>query len=259
MTKLIVGLAGNPNVGKTTVFNRLTGMRQHVGNWPGKTVSNASGICNYMNKNFLLIDLPGTYSLMSNSEEEEIARNFICLNKPNVTIVVLDATCLERNLNLLYQIMEITPNVIACVNLLDEAEKSDIRIIRPLMREGKLLTELLKRAQRERYIDISIEPLYVSRFAVFTGNFEKCSEEDIVYLVGTNNITLRRVFEILNIDELSEKYMEYLDMLTIDLRNITLGEQSVLDNVKELERIVKTIEVDLKVEYGYGSNWFNTK
>ena len=86
------------------------------------------GTYKYNNKKFLLIDIPGTYSIMSNSEEEEIARNFICLNKPNVTIVVLDATCLERNLNLLYQIMEITPNVIACVNLLDEAEKKGIQI-----------------------------------------------------------------------------------------------------------------------------------
>ena len=81
------------------------------------------GMCEFNSKNFLLVDIPGTYSIMSNSEEEEIARNFICFGNPNATVVILDATCLERNLNLLYQIMEITPNVIACVNLLDEAEK----------------------------------------------------------------------------------------------------------------------------------------
>lgn len=103
-------------------------MHQHTGNWPGKTVSNASGICNYLNKNFLLIDIPGTYSLMSNSQEEEIARDYICFGKPDVTVVVLDATCLERNLNLVFQTMEITKNIIVCVNLLDEAKKKNIEI-----------------------------------------------------------------------------------------------------------------------------------
>ena len=123
-----VAFAGNPNVGKSTIFNSLTGMHQHTGNWPGKTVSNASGICTYMNKKFLLIDLPGTYSLMSNSQEEEIARDYICFGKPNVTVVIVDATCLERNLNLVFQTMEITKNVIVCVNLLDEAKKKNIDI-----------------------------------------------------------------------------------------------------------------------------------
>lgn len=123
-----VAFAGNPNVGKSTIFNSLTGMRQHTGNWPGKTVSNASGTFNHMNKSFLLIDLPGTYSLISNSQEEEVARDYICFGKPNVTVVVVDSTCLERNLNLVFQIMEITQNIIVCVNLLDEAKKKNIDI-----------------------------------------------------------------------------------------------------------------------------------
>jgi len=123
-----IAIAGNPNVGKSTIFNSLTGMHQHTGNWPGKTVANAMGICKFDSKKFLFVDIPGTYSIMSNSEEEEIARDFICFGKPNATVVILDATCLERNLNLLYQIMEITPNVVACVNLLDEAEKKGIHI-----------------------------------------------------------------------------------------------------------------------------------
>lgn len=114
--------------GKSSIFNALTGMHQHTGNWPGKTVANASGTYTYQNKDVLLIDIPGTYSLMSNSQEEEIARDYICFEKPDVMVVVVDATCLERNLNLVYQTMEITNNVVVCVNLLDEAEKKGIKI-----------------------------------------------------------------------------------------------------------------------------------
>jgi len=123
-----IAIAGNPNVGKSTIFNNLTGMHQHTGNWPGKTVANASGICNYNDKKFLLVDIPGTYSLMSHSEEEEIARDYIRFGNPDATVVIIDATCLERNLNLVYQTMEITPNIILCVNLLDEAKKKGIHL-----------------------------------------------------------------------------------------------------------------------------------
>lgn len=123
-----VAFAGNPNVGKSTIFNNLTGLHQHTGNWPGKTVTNARGIYSYKDKSFLLIDLPGTYSLMSNSQEEEIARDYICNGNPNATVIVVDSTCLERNLNLVFQIMEITSNIIVCVNLMDEAKKKHINI-----------------------------------------------------------------------------------------------------------------------------------
>ena len=123
-----IAIAGNPNVGKSTVFNSLTGLHQHTGNWPGKTVSNASGIANFNDKDFLLVDIPGTYSIMSNSQEEEIARDYICFGNPDCTVVVLDATCLERNLNLVYQILEITNKVVVCVNLIDEAKKKGIEI-----------------------------------------------------------------------------------------------------------------------------------
>lgn len=123
-----IALAGNPNVGKSTIFNGLTGMHQHTGNWPGKTVANATGECLYKNNNFMFVDIPGTYSIMSNSEEEEIARDYICFGNPDATIIVVDATCLERNLNLVFQTMEITNNIIVCVNLLDEAKKKKIKI-----------------------------------------------------------------------------------------------------------------------------------
>ena len=124
----IIAIAGNPNVGKSTIFNNLTGMHQHTGNWPGKTITNSCGIARFKDKKFLLVDIPGTYSLMSNSEEEEIARNYICFGRPDATILVLDATCLERNLNLVFQTMEITKNIVVCVNLLDEAKRKGINI-----------------------------------------------------------------------------------------------------------------------------------
>lgn len=123
-----VALAGNPNVGKSTLFNELTGMNQHTGNWPGKTVESAVGYYEYKDKKIKMVDLPGTYSLLSNSEEEEIARNYICLGDANVIVVVADATSLERNLNLFFQVYEIADNVVLCINLIDEASKRGIEI-----------------------------------------------------------------------------------------------------------------------------------
>ena len=125
---ITVALAGNPNVGKSTVFNGLTGLDRHTGNWTGKTVSAAEGICTVNGQRYIIADLPGTYSLLANSAEEELARDYICFEKPDAVIVVCDASCLERNLNLVLQIMEITPNVAVCVNLIDEAEKKGITV-----------------------------------------------------------------------------------------------------------------------------------
>ena len=132
----VVALAGNPNTGKSTVFNTLTGLRQHTGNWPGKTVSSAQGSFSFLDKKFKIVDLPGTYSLLSTSEDEEIARDFILFGKPDVTIVVVDAIRLERNLNLTLQILEITDKVILCVNLMDEAKRHGVDIdVRTLSRD----------------------------------------------------------------------------------------------------------------------------
>lgn len=123
-----IALVGNPNVGKSTVFNALTGMRQHTGNWPGKTVSLASGKYIHNNQINEMIDLPGTYSLLAHSSEEEVTRNFICFEDCDVCVVVCDSTCLERNLNLVLQTLEITNKVVVCLNLCDEAKKKNIEI-----------------------------------------------------------------------------------------------------------------------------------
>ncbi|MGI6403939.1 MAG: ferrous iron transport protein B [Oscillospiraceae bacterium] len=124
----LIALAGNPNVGKSTVFNALTGLRQHTGNWPGKTVTNAQGVHRQGDTDYRFVDLPGTYSLLSSSVEEEIARDFLCFGGADATVVVADATCLERNLNLVLQTLEITPKVVLCVNLMDEAKRVGISV-----------------------------------------------------------------------------------------------------------------------------------
>jgi Fe2+ transport system protein B len=124
----VVALAGNPNTGKSTVFNGLTGLRQHTGNWPGKTVARAEGGFSYQGKRYKLVDLPGTYSLLTTSHDEEIARDFILFGQPDVTVVVADATQLERNLNLVIQVLEITDRVVVCLNLMDEAERHAIDV-----------------------------------------------------------------------------------------------------------------------------------
>ena len=126
--KKIIALAGNPNVGKSTVFNSLTGMKQHTGNWSGKTVSTAVGLCKTKKNLVFLADIPGTYSLNTHSKEEEVARDFLMYNKNDATIVVCDATSLERNLSFVLSVSEICEKVLVCVNLLDEAKRKGIEI-----------------------------------------------------------------------------------------------------------------------------------
>ncbi len=155
-TNPVIALAGNPNVGKSTLFNELTGLSQHTGNWTGKTVDVAVGKCLHNDKSFSVVDIPGTYSLLPHSPEEEIARDFLCFGDCNKTVVVCDATSLERNLCLVLQISEITPDVVVCINLMDEARKKKInvdldalslklgmRVIATEARKGKGILELL--------------------------------------------------------------------------------------------------------------------
>ncbi len=124
----LLALAGNPNTGKSTVFNNLTGLRQHTGNWPGKTVSRAEGAFAFNNKQYKIVDLPGTYSLLSTSADEEVARDFLLFGEPAATIIVVDATRIESSLNLVLQVLEITDRAVLCLNLIDEAKRHKITI-----------------------------------------------------------------------------------------------------------------------------------
>lgn len=132
----VVALAGNPNVGKSTVFNLLTGLRQHTGNWPGKTVTRAEGAFDIDGKRYKVVDLPGTYSLLGTTPDEQVAREFLLFGRPDVTLVVADATCLERNFALFLQILQITGRAVLCLNLIDEARACGLDIdVRGLARE----------------------------------------------------------------------------------------------------------------------------
>ncbi len=157
----VIALCGNPNVGKSTIFNALTNLHQHTGNWPGKTVANAQGYCRHKERGYLLVDLPGCYSLQAHSAEEEVARDFLLSGSPDCTVAVCDATCLERNLNLVLQVLELTPNLIVCVNLLDEAKRKGVRVdlaklsellgtpvVGASARDGKGLSELMDEVEK---------------------------------------------------------------------------------------------------------------
>lgn len=164
----VVALAGNPNTGKSTVFNALTGLRQHTGNWPGKTVVRAEGGFEYADSRYKLVDLPGTYSLLAASPDEEAARNFILFGRPDVTIVVVDATRVERNLNLVLQVLEITDRVVVCLNLMDEARRHGFEIDdRTLARE--LGVPVVPASARYRQ---GLDQLLEAIRSVATGGFE---------------------------------------------------------------------------------------
>lgn len=163
----VVALAGNPNTGKSTVFNNLTGLKQHTGNWPGKTVGRAEGAFLYADKRFKIVDLPGTYSLLSTSDDEEIARDFILFGQPDVTIIVVDATRLERNLNLVLQVLEITDRAVLCLNLIDEASRHKIKVDDRLLSRN-LGIPVVPTAARQ---GIGIQELLKNIHDVATGKF----------------------------------------------------------------------------------------
>lgn len=165
---LLVALAGNPNTGKSTVFNALTGLRQHTGNWPGKTVARAEGVFAHEGTRVKVVDLPGTYSLQAGSTDEEVARDFLLFGRPDVTVVVVDATRLERNLNLVLQILEITPRVVVCLNLMDEAKRHGVAVD-PKALESRLGVPVVPAVAREKR---GIQELLRAIHDVATGKVE---------------------------------------------------------------------------------------
>jgi GTP-binding protein len=189
----VVALAGNPNTGKSTLFNSLTGLKQHTGNWPGKTVSRAEGGFEFNKIRYKLVDLPGTYSLLSASHDEQVARDFLLFGRPDVTIVVTDATSLERNLNLVLQVLEITDRVVVAVNLMDEARRKGVEVdVRSLTRDlgvpavgivartGEGVHALLGQVDAVASGTVPTSPLRVKG----TGEFQRAIEE-LVPLIET--------------------------------------------------------------------------
>jgi ferrous iron transport protein B len=220
----VVALMGNPNTGKSTVFNNLTGLRQHTGNWPGKTVTRAEGAFSYNNTKYKVVDLPGTYSLLSTSTDEEVARDFILFGQPDVTVIVVDATRLERNLNLVLQVLEITDRAVLCLNLIDECRRHNIEIdYRALARE--LGIPVVPAAARQKE---GMDELLKRIHEVATGKFV-CKPRRV------KNIS-KKVSKAVN--ELTEKILAEFPSLPnarwVAMRLLE-GDQSIIDAVKNGE------------------------
>lgn len=220
----VIALAGNPNTGKSTVFNSLTGLRQHTGNWPGKTVGRAEGGFIYSNKKFKIVDLPGTYSLLSTSDDEEIARDFILFGQPDVTVIVIDATRLERNLNLVLQVLEITDRAVLCLNLIDEAKRHKLSVNDRLLSK-KLGIPVVPTAARQ---GIGITELLNSIYQVATGEYickpHRMSNEIKNVSAAVNNL----------IKTISSLFPELPNARWIALRLLE-GDQKIIDAVRSGE------------------------
>lgn len=232
----VIALAGNPNTGKSTVFNALTGLHQHTGNWPGKTVVTARGEFRHNGRENVLVDLPGTYSLFAASVEEEVARNFICFGNSDAVIVVADATCLERNLNLVFQIMELTDNVVLCVNLIDEAKKKNIVIDRQALEAELGIPVVLCAAKK----GVGIKELKEAAYQVASGRLEP-KPRTVVYDACIEQ-------KIQSLQQLMEGKISGINSRWLALRIID-GDpgllDSILSNVKEesLEEVREIINL----------------
>lgn len=244
-----IALAGNPNVGKSTIFNALTGMHQHTGNWPGKTVTQAIGNFKYQNDEYELIDLPGTYSLISHSDEEEVARNFLCFEEYDCVLVVCDAVCLEKNLNLVLQVLEITSNVIVCVNLLDEARKNNLIIDLKLLEKKLGVPVIGMEARRKKGINELLDTISKADFLsnkVVKVRYSKKIEEDV--------LKMEEILKQKNIKNLSSRWLA-LRLLECDcVMNQEISEYLgySIDDDKELKQIINAnnkLEKDKIVEY----------
>ncbi len=251
-----IALVGNPNVGKSTLFNALTGLHQHTGNWPGKTVSNTKGQFSYNDIDYEIYDLPGTYSLNAHSQEEEVARNFICFEKYDLIIVVCDAVCLERNLNLVLQTLEITNKVIICVNLIDEAKKKKIKIDLNQLENILGVPVIGMSARNKDGLDKLLNQLENKNFnayqVCYNLNLQQTIDELSVYLKDkVKDLNPRWVaLNLINFDlNLYEKIKIYLDLDLLEDNNIKKILADKLDIKEEITNsiIKKAEEISKKV------------
>ena len=228
-----IGLIGNPNVGKSTVFNALTGMHQHTGNWPGKTVAKAEGTFSYRDQKYLIEDLPGTYSLTAKSKEEEVTRDFVYFENYDLLIVVCDAVCLERNLNIVLQILEVTNKVVLCVNMMDEAKKKQIDIDILKLQEILNIPVVGTSFKDKKSIVNLKEKIYTF-------------EEKEAYKVGYEEIIINSA-DIIAKDLPNMKSKIYYDLLSYD-RNLI----ETLSKKYEYNEIVNSVSKAQDYLYNYG-------
>ena len=239
----VIALVGNPNVGKSTIFNALTGLNQHTGNWTGKTVESAFGTYTYNEKKYMVVDLPGTYSLFPSSKEEEVTRDFICFEKHDLTVIVVDATMIERNLNLVDQIIETEDNVIVCVNLMDEAKKRNIKInikeLENILKVPVVGTSATNKKSLDKLIETIEKKCYNQNHEHIRINYDNKVEDVINKLTKTlnrydNNIKNRffAIKLIENNENFNNKIYEYLNLTNWDISNIKKSIESCLTYLK---------------------------
>lgn len=277
----VIALAGNPNVGKSTIFNGLTGMKQHTGNWPGKTVTNAQGYLKSDNQSYVLVDIPGTYSLMAHSKEEEVARNFICFENPDAVVVVCDATALERNLNIVLQTIEMSQKVIVCLNLMDEAKRKKIHInvkklseilgvsvVNTIARDKKSLSKLVETlddTMMKQGTQNSFKVKYVDVIEDAILKLEPVIQKNIDKKINTRWLALRLIE---GDSSLTDEFNSYFgdDFLHNEELNSVLGEVKIeiakqgTQNIKDLivSSIVKSCEEISNKVVRYESKNYNS-
>lgn len=246
----VIALAGNPNVGKSTIFNGLTGMKQHTGNWPGKTVTNAQGYCSTKNQSYVLVDIPGTYSLMAHSVEEEVARNFICFGDPDAVVVVCDATCLERNLNLVLQTIEMSKKVVVCINLIDEAKRKHIKIDLDLLSKKLGVPVVATTARNKNSLSVLMDTVdnIITDDTVSNSLFIEYPEEIEEAIKTLEPIVQSKAKNRLNSRWLSLKLLDHdkslLDEIVSHLGEDFLNSKELNDALTYSKKILKNYAID---------------